>query len=85
VLILDRSRINVAISRAQCLAIVVADLRIASTAAGQNGSLPQESLLAHVLECSKWTVVFVYVQNNVDCHFDLTIIRSYPQMKEGFS
>ena len=32
--ILDRNRINVAISRAQCLAIVVADPRIAGTAAG---------------------------------------------------
>jgi hypothetical protein len=31
--ILDRNRINVAISRAQCLAVVVADRRIASTAA----------------------------------------------------
>jgi uncharacterized protein len=31
--ILDHNRINVAISRAQCLAIVVADPRIASTAA----------------------------------------------------
>jgi hypothetical protein len=31
--ILDRNRINVAISRAQCLAVVVADPRIASTAA----------------------------------------------------
>jgi uncharacterized protein len=32
--ILDRNRINVAISRAQCLAVVVADPRIASTTAG---------------------------------------------------
>ena len=32
--ILDRSRINVAISRAKCLAIVVGDPRIANTAAG---------------------------------------------------
>jgi hypothetical protein len=32
--ILDRNRINVAISRAQCLAVVVADPRIASSAAG---------------------------------------------------
>lgn len=32
--ILDRSRINVAISRAKCLAIVVGDSRIANTAAG---------------------------------------------------
>jgi uncharacterized protein len=32
--ILDRNRVNVAISRAQCLAVVVADPRIASAAAG---------------------------------------------------
>jgi predicted RecB family nuclease len=32
--ILDRNRINVAVSRAQCLAVVVADPRIASTSAG---------------------------------------------------
>jgi superfamily I DNA and/or RNA helicase len=32
--ILDRNRINVAVSRAQCLAIVVADPRIANTDAG---------------------------------------------------
>jgi len=32
--ILDRSRVNVAISRAKCLAIVVADPRIANTPAG---------------------------------------------------
>lgn len=32
--ILDRNRINVAVSRAQCLAVVVADPRIATTSAG---------------------------------------------------
>jgi uncharacterized protein len=32
--ILDRNRINVAVSRAQCLAVVVADPRIANSAAG---------------------------------------------------
>ena len=32
--ILDRSRINVAISRAKCLAIVVGDPRIANSVAG---------------------------------------------------
>jgi uncharacterized protein len=32
--ILDKNRINVAISRAQCLAIVIADPRIAQTSAG---------------------------------------------------
>jgi uncharacterized protein len=40
--ILDRNRINVAISRAQCLAVVVADPRIASTSAS---SLSEMSLL----------------------------------------
>ncbi len=40
--ILDRNRINVAISRAQCLAVVVADPRIASAAAG---SLSEISLV----------------------------------------
>jgi len=37
--ILDRNRINVAISRAQCLAVVVADPRIASAAAGSIGEM----------------------------------------------
>lgn len=37
--ILDRNRINVAISRAQCLAVVVADPRIASAAAGSLGEM----------------------------------------------
>ena len=37
--ILDRSRINVAISRAKCLAIVVGDPRIANTAAGSIGEM----------------------------------------------
>lgn len=37
--ILDRNRINVAISRAQCLAIVVADPRIAGASAGSLGEM----------------------------------------------
>jgi predicted RecB family nuclease len=37
--ILDRSRINVAISRAKCLAIVVGDPRIANTLAGSIGEM----------------------------------------------
>ena len=37
--ILDRSRINVAISRAKCLAIVVGDPRIANAAAGSIGEM----------------------------------------------
>jgi superfamily I DNA and/or RNA helicase len=40
--ILDRNRLNVAISRAQCVAVVVADPRIANTAAG---SIEQMMLL----------------------------------------
>ena len=37
--ILDRIRINVAISRAQCLAVVVGDPRIANSAAGSIGKM----------------------------------------------
>lgn len=37
--ILDRNRINVAVSRAQCLAVVVADPRIASAAASSIGEM----------------------------------------------
>jgi uncharacterized protein len=37
--ILDRSRINVAVSRAQCLAVIVADPRIAGAAAGSLGTM----------------------------------------------
>jgi predicted RecB family nuclease len=37
--ILDRNRINVAISRAQCLAVVVADPRISSATAGSIGEM----------------------------------------------
>lgn len=37
--ILDRSRINVAISRAKCLAIVAGDPRIANSAAGSIGEM----------------------------------------------
>ena len=37
--ILDRNRINVAVSRAQCLAVVVADPRIAGAAAGSIGEM----------------------------------------------
>ena len=37
--ILDRARINVAISRAKCLAVVVGDPRIANTPAGSIGEL----------------------------------------------
>jgi superfamily I DNA and/or RNA helicase len=32
--ILDYNRLNVAVSRAQCLAVIVADLRIASAVSG---------------------------------------------------
>ena len=37
--ILDRNRVNVAISRAQCLAVVVADPRISTTSAGSLGEM----------------------------------------------
>jgi hypothetical protein len=37
--ILDRNRVNVAISRAQCLAVVVADPRIATATAGSLGEM----------------------------------------------
>jgi superfamily I DNA and/or RNA helicase len=47
--ILDRSRINVAISRAKCLAIVVGDLRIANTAAGSIGEMTLLNLYCKIL------------------------------------
>lgn len=46
--ILDRSRINVAISRAQCLAVVIADPRIALTAAGSIDEMRLLSLFCKI-------------------------------------
>ncbi|MGH7653541.1 MAG: C-terminal helicase domain-containing protein, partial [Gemmatimonadaceae bacterium] len=47
--ILDRNRINVAISRAKCLAVVVADPRIAATAAGSLGEMRLLNLFCKLL------------------------------------
>lgn len=47
--ILDRNRINVAISRAQCMAIVVADPRIASTPAANLGEMSLINLFCKLL------------------------------------
>jgi predicted RecB family nuclease len=48
--ILDRNRINVAVSRAQCLAVVVADPRIASAAAGSLGEMSLVNLFCKLSE-----------------------------------
>jgi uncharacterized protein len=48
--ILDRNRINVAISRAQCLAVVVADPRIASSPASSIEEMMQLNLFCKILE-----------------------------------
>ena len=47
--ILDRARINVAISRAKCLAIVVADPRIANAVAGSIGEMKLLNLYCKLL------------------------------------
>lgn len=47
--ILDRNRINVAISRAQCLAVVVADPRIAGTSANSLAEMSLVNLFCKVL------------------------------------
>jgi uncharacterized protein len=49
--ILDRSRINVAISRAKCLAIVVGDPRIANSPAG---SIDEMRLLNLYCKAKSW-------------------------------
>jgi superfamily I DNA and/or RNA helicase len=49
--ILDRSRINVAISRAKCLAVVVGDPRIANSAAG---SIAEMTLLNLFCKAGSW-------------------------------
>ena len=48
--ILDRSRINVAISRAKCLAIVVGDPRIANSSAGSIDEMKLLNLFCKLLE-----------------------------------
>jgi len=48
--ILDRNRINVAISRAQCLAVVVADPRIAGGAAGSINEMMLLNLFCKILQ-----------------------------------
>ena len=48
--ILDRNRINVAISRAQCLAVVVADPRIANSAADSIGEMMLLNLFCKLVE-----------------------------------
>ena len=48
--ILDRNRINVAISRAQCLAVVVADPRIASAVAGSIDEMKLINLFCKLAE-----------------------------------
>lgn len=51
--ILDRNRVNVAISRAQCLAIVVADPRIAATAASSLGEMSLINLFCKLIQGGK--------------------------------
>lgn len=48
--ILDRNRMNVAISRAQCLAVVVADGRIASATAGSIGEMKLLNLFCKLVD-----------------------------------
>jgi uncharacterized protein len=48
--ILDRNRINVAVSRAQCLAVVVADPRIASAVAGSIDEMKLINLFCKLAE-----------------------------------
>lgn len=52
--ILDRNRINVAVSRAQCLAVVVADPRIAGAAASSLGEMRLINLFCKLSEFSEW-------------------------------
>jgi uncharacterized protein len=51
--ILDQNRVNVAISRAQCLAVVVADPRIADTRAGSIGEMKLLNLYCKLVAAGK--------------------------------
>ena len=51
--ILDRSRINVAISRAKCLAVVVGDPRIANAAAGSIGEMKLLNLYCKLIHTGR--------------------------------
>ena len=55
VFILDRNRVNVAISRAKCLAIVVADPRIAGTPPGSLDDMKLINLFCKLTDTSKST------------------------------
>jgi uncharacterized protein len=48
--ILDRSRINVVISRAKCLAVVVGDSRIANSPAGSIGEMMLLNLYCKLID-----------------------------------
>ena len=50
--ILDRNRVNVALSRAKCLSIVVADPRFGSTAAGAIDEIMLINLFCKVVSAS---------------------------------
>jgi hypothetical protein len=54
-IILDRNRVNVAISRAQCLAVVVADPRIASAIPGSLDEMMILNLLCKLADASAST------------------------------
>lgn len=51
--ILDRNRINVAVSRAQCLAVIVADPRIATTTAGSIDEMMLLNLFCKLADASR--------------------------------
>jgi uncharacterized protein len=67
--ILDRNRINVAVSRAQCLAVVVADPRIASAAAGSLGEMSLVNLFCKLSEQGAGTSVPAFSNAPVSASF----------------